>query len=93
MENPMEIAEPMYMRSNGIEVPISSLHNVHLLNIVKKLYKDITILRAGSTGDTGCLSDEEFIESGYPDLLREFHKRGLTLAGPPEQHPEPTIPS
>lgn len=85
--------EPMYARSNGIEVPISSLHDIHLLNIVKKLYRDVAELRKYCTDETGSLSDEEFIESGYPDLLREFHKRGLKLVKTPQQPTEVTIPS
>lgn len=85
--------EPMYTRSNGVEVPISSLHDIHLLNIVKKLYRDVAELRKACLDETGSLSDEEFIESGYPDLLREFHKRGLTLAPDPVKPTESPIRS
>lgn len=75
---PTETPEPMYQRSNGIEVPISSLHDIHLLNVIKKLYREVKTLRKNCPDDVESLSDQEFLESGYPDLFAEFKKRGGT---------------
>lgn len=85
---------PLHVRGNGTEMPIAEMRDMHIVNKIKKLFREVATLRAISADETAGLSDEEFLRSGiHRELFAEFDRRGLNLEGKPIVPIDSPVPS